>query len=447
VANTPLVQLTAWLSVIAIVIAPVLPAVAQAATSEEVAAKADEAEAKQPEKKRRSWSRKSDKKKEKWGRQFEIDERTGKRLIEARELLLVDQYDAASEALGKLRMRSLNPLEKVQTYRIYAFIENGRENYAGAREYLEKILAIEDDVMTPGDRTDLRFMIAQLHLQEENWAEAAKNLEMWFQVAAEPNPAAYYILAITYYQLEDLDKALVPAQKAVDLADHPQESWLQLLLALHLTRKEYAKSVPLLDELIKRYPKKTYWVQLSTVHAAMENFQKALVPLQLAYSQGLLDRPDEVRRLAELMLFLDLPYRSAMVIEEALADNLIEGESSAYELLSNSWIAAREYEKSVVPLQRAAELSGDGEIYVRLAQVQLQREKWTEAESALQRALQKGGLQNLGTAQLLMGIVYYSQSRPHEALSWFGQATQHELTREEAQNWVKYIERELRASG
>jgi tetratricopeptide (TPR) repeat protein len=136
-----------------------------------------------------------------------------------------------------------------------------------------------------------------------------------------------------------------------------------------------------------------------------------------------------------------------MVIEKALADNLIEGESSAYELLSNSWIAAREYEKSVVPLQRAAELSEDGEIYVRLAQVQLQREKWTEAESALKRALQKGGLQNLGSAQLLMGIVYYSQSRPHEALSWFGQATQHELSREEAQNWVKYIERELRASG
>jgi tetratricopeptide (TPR) repeat protein len=188
-------------------------------------------------------------------------------------------------------------------------------------------------------------------------------------------------------------------------------------------------------------------VQLSTVHAALGNFEKALVPLQLAYTQGLLDRPEEVRRLAELMLFLEQPYRSAQVMDKALRDELIEGDASAYELLSNSWIAAREYDKSVAPLQRAAELSKDGEIYVRLAQVHLQREKWAEAEQALHRALAKGGLQNPGGAQLLMGITFYSQDRPNEALSWFSEANQHEQTRDEAQNWLKYIERELSASG
>jgi len=438
--------MTTWLTLLAFAFAPVLPAAAQDAEKADAPKEATKAE--EPKPKRRSWSRQSKGKKEKWGRVHEIDERTRKRLTEARELLLEEKYDEAAAVLGKLRMRSLNPLEQVQTYRIYAFIENGRENYPGARDYLEKMLAVDDEnVLTPGDRADLRFMIAQLYLQEENWAEAATNLERWFEIAEEPNSAAYYILAITYYQLERADKALVPAQKAVDLAETPQESWLQLLLALRLTRKEYAKSVPLLEELIKRYPKKTYWVQLSTVHAALGSFEKALVPLQLAYTQGLLDRPEEVRRLAELMLFLEQPYRSARVMDKALRDKLIEGDASAYELLSNSWIAAREYDKSVAPLQRAAELSKDGEIFVRLAQVHLQREKWAEAEKALQRALAKGGLQNPGSAQLLMGITFYSQNRPHEALSWFSEANQHEQTREEAQNWLKYIERELSAAG
>jgi hypothetical protein len=44
-----------------------------------------------------------------------------------------------------------------------------------------------------------------------------------------------------------------------------------------------------------------------------------------------------------------------------------------------------------------------------------------------------------------MGIAYYSQKRPQQALSWFARARKHEETREEAQTWLKYIQRELQS--
>ncbi len=376
--------------------------------------------------------------------QFEIDERTGKRLIEAREYLMAEKYDEAEAALGKLRMRSLNPLEKAQTYRIYAFIAYGREDMATARDYLEKTIA--EGVLDEEDAADVRYQIAQLWLQEEKWAEAAKNLETWFSIVDSPNSGAYYVLALTYYQLEDLEKALVPAQKAVDISDAPREGWLQLLLALRLTRREYEESVPILEELVTRYPKKSYWLNLSTVYGALGNYEEALVPLQLAYTQELLDQDGEFRRLAQLLLFLELPYRAALVIQQGLADEAVKSDVAAWEMLSNSWIAAREYEKSVEPLQRAARLAEGGDLYVRLAQVHLQREKWSEAAAALREALKKGGLQNPGDAQLLMGIAYYSQKQPKQAKTWFGRARKHAATREEAEVWIKYIDREL-ASG
>ncbi len=378
------------------------------------------------------------------GPQYQIDERTGKRLIEAREHLMAERYDEAEAALGKLRMRTMNPLERAQTYRIHAFIAYGREDMAAARDYLEKTIA--EGVLDPQDAADVRFQIAQLWLQEENWAEAAKNLEVWFDVVESPNSAAYYILALTYYQLEDLEKALVPAQKAVDISDTPRESWLQLLLALRLTRREYEASVPLLEELVTRFPKKAYWLNLSTVYGALGNYQEALVPLQLAYTQDLLDQDAEIRRLAQLLLFLELPYRAALVMERGLEGETVKNDVAAWEMLSNSWIAAREYERSVEPLTRAATLAEGGDLYVRLAQVHLQREKWAEAADALRQALSKGGLQNPGDAQLLMGIAFYSQKRPKQAKTWFGRARQHSATRDEAEVWIKYIDREL-ASG
>ena len=59
-------------------------------------------------------------------------------------------------------------------------------------------------------------------MQEEKWKEGAAALEEWFKTAANPNSAAYYLLAVAYYQQDDFDKALPPAKKAVELMDKPQ---------------------------------------------------------------------------------------------------------------------------------------------------------------------------------------------------------------------------------
>ncbi len=435
-------------------LAPVLPAAAQtdsnpvaaeaAAGPAQPANQASPAKQAEQEKPRRRWGRQDKEEDEKsWGHTYSIDERTAKRLIAAREQLMAERYDEAEAVLGKLRLRSLNPLERAQTYRIYAFVAYGRDDFDRARDYLEKTIA--EEVLSSTDEADVRFMIAQLFLHQERWAEAAENFERWFVMVESPNSGAYYLLALTYYQLENLDAAVVPAQQAVDLADEPQEGWLQLLLALRLTRKEYPAALPLLEQLLESYPKKIYWVQLSTLHGALGNYEEALVPLQLAYTQGLLTEQAELRRLAELLLFLDLPYRAAQVTQRGLEAEQIDADAEAYELLSNSWIAAREYEKAVEPLERAAELAEGGDLFVRLAQVHIQREKWSEAAEALRQALEKGGLANTGDAQLLMGIAYYSQKQPQQALSWFGRARKHEETRDEANNWLKYIRRELQS--
>ncbi len=91
----------------------------------------------------------------------------------------------------------------------------------------------------------------------------------------KPNSSAYYLLAVAYYQ-QELYSRLAPAQKAVELAEKPQESWIQLVLALHLQEENWAEAVPLLVRLINLYPeKKTYWVQLSSVYGQKENTEGA----------------------------------------------------------------------------------------------------------------------------------------------------------------------------
>ena len=399
---------------------------------------------KQPDK-RRGWGRRGEDEQQdkRWQHRYEIDARTAMRLVDASERVSAEDYDGAAKVLGKLRISRLNPLEKVRVYQIQAYIAYGKDDAAGARDSFEKALA--ENVLEPSEAADTRFQIAQLWMQEENWRETAKNLELWFTLEENPNPSAYFLLALAYYQLEDYDTALPPARKSVELGDEPRESWLQLLLAILLTRQDYQEAVSVIDELVTRFPKKAYWLSLSTVQGVLGNYEEALIPLQLAYQQGLLTADAELRRLAQLLLFLEQPYRSAQVVEAGLDGKLIENAASAWEMLSMSWIAAQEFDKAVAPLQRAAGLSDGGDLYVRLAQVHIQREKWQEAADALRQGIEKGGLEKLGDAQLLMGIAYYSQKRPERARTWFGRAAKHEATRHEADTWLRHIERELRS--
>ncbi len=231
----------------------------------------------------------------------------------------------------------------------------------------------------------------------------------------------------------------------MDLSPSPPEGWLQLLAALFVQKEDYASAAPVLEELLLRFPKKQYWVQLSLIYGARENYRNSLAVQQFAYMQGMLTEDKELRRLARSYLFQSLPYPAAQVLHKGLEDGTIERDVEVYELLANSWISAREYDKSLEPLRRAAELSEDGNLYLRLGQVYMQREEWGSAAESLRKAIERGGLKNPGNAQLLLGISYYNDKRLAQARSQFARARKHDSTRKAADQWIMHLEKEASA--
>jgi tetratricopeptide (TPR) repeat protein len=277
-------------------------------------------------------------------------------------------------------------------------------------------------------------------MTEEKWKEGAAALEEWFKTATNANSAAYYLLAVAYYQMDDFARALPPAKKAVELMDKPQEGWLGMLSALYLQREEYREAVPVLQRLIAVVPeKKTYWMQLSSIYGQMEDYPNALAIMQLAYASGLVTEDSDVRRLADLAVFNDVPYRGAQVLETAVEKKLVTLDDKLYEKLANCWIAAGELEKSIAPLQRAAELAAIGDLFVRLGEVHVQRENWPPAVEALQRGIDNGELRDTGNAQLMMGVANYSQKKYAEARPWLERAQRSDKHRQTATSYLQAI--------
>ena len=349
-----------------------------------------------------------------------IDAATGKVLNEAIELLNMPNYAAAQAKIATLNLDKLSPYERSKVEQILFSISYAQDKYAEARDHLKK--AIDAGGLNAQEVEGLRYQSAQLFMTEEKWKEGAAALEEWFKTAANPNSAAYYLLAIAYYQMEDFNRALPPAKKAVELMDpaKPQESWLTMLSALYAQREEYKEAIPILLRLVSIAPdKKTYWMQLSAFYGLLEDYTNALAIMQIAYSAGIVTEDSEVRRLADLLLYNQVPYRGAQVLEAGIDKKIVKLDDKLYEKLGNCWIAAGEFDKAIAPLQRAAELSATGEMFSRLGEVQVQREDWSGAVTAFQRGIDKGQLRDLGNVQLMIGIAYFSQKNYKEAKAWF----------------------------
>jgi tetratricopeptide (TPR) repeat protein len=398
---------------------------------------------KTPQRKSRKQARREEKERQKYA----MGQETAEALEQARGHFEAQRYAEAMAALDELRLDRLTPHELAQTKRFYGYVAYGKEEHDAAIAYLREALA-DPEALQPRDRADVLFQISQIQAGKERWRDVIATLETWLETVEKPNSVGFFLLALSHFQLEEFEAALAPAQEAVEIAKVPQQSWLQLLLAIHLTRQDYAAAKPVLDRMIALYPNsgKDYWLQLSALHGVTGDDARALGVLELAYRKGLLSDDRDLLRLLQYMMARGIPYRAAKLFEKEMSAERFQANREALEMLGISWILAREPARAEAPLARAAELSPNGELYVHLAQIHLLDEDWQKAAAVLRKALAKGGLSNPGTAQLMLGIAYYNEHQLQEARSWFAQAQRSGATREQAENWIEHVDREIAAS-
>jgi tetratricopeptide (TPR) repeat protein len=364
------------------------------------------------------------------------------RLERARAALAKGDSAACHAALAELEHDAgrLTDYERALTWQLAGSAQASEEHYADAATSFERSLA--SGGLPEAVQNDVRYDLAQVYVLLERYADAAETLRVWFAAVEKPPPAAHYLLAMTYMQMDDHARALPHARAAVQQTDAPQESWLQLLLALLVDDGRYHEALPVAERLVERFPKKSVWLQLSAVHARLDQRREALGALEAAYDQGMLTQSDEIVRLVQLYLYAGVPYRGAAVLEKALRAGAVAPSATTWELLANAWLQARERERALVPLANAARLADTGEVYVRLAQLQLDRQQWNDARASLAAAIRKGGLGDPGRTQLLLGIANASEGRWDAARAAFTAAQGYPATKSAATEWLASVNRE-----
>jgi tetratricopeptide (TPR) repeat protein len=235
--------------------------------------------------------------------------------------------------------KSLNSYELANVYNLYAFIQYSREDYAGALRSYEQVVAQPDIPLAMEINT--RYTIAQLYFVQEEWQKGINALIRWFEMTDTPNANAYILLAQGYYQVKDYDKSLLNVQKAISMSEEagkvPKEQWYNLARYLYFEKNDTNNTVATLEELLKYYPKKEYWVQISHMYGEQKKERKQLAAMETAYVQDMLEKGNEQVTMAYLYLNADVPYKAAKVMDKGLKNESVEGKSKNWDLTGNAW--------------------------------------------------------------------------------------------------------------
>jgi tetratricopeptide (TPR) repeat protein len=375
-----------------------------------------------------------------------VGERTFKRLSAAHEALAKSKHAEALRALDELKDSSrLNEHEQALMWQTYGYVHASQGKYKQASEAFEKCLA--GGGLPEVAQLDTQYNLGQLYVAQERFDDAVRVLGDWFAKAQNPSAEAHYTYAIALFQKGDKRTALTHGELALQKATSPKEPWLQLVLALYVENQQYQKAIGVSEALVAYFPKKSYWLQLSAVYSQVDDYKRALAALALAHAQGMIEEERELNHLAQLYLYNEIPYDAGQILETGLADGRIEGTPQAWRLLSDAWVNARERRKAEKPLEEAASRSGDGELYVRLAQIRFERKDWGSVRESLGRALGKGKLADPGSAQLLLGIASFNDKKWEQARAAFSAAAQYEKSRASAEQWLAEVQTEVAESG
>ena len=374
-----------------------------------------------------------------------MSEAVYKKLSKAQETIEAKKYDEGLAMLTDLlHERHLSAYEKAQIYNFFAYTYFTLERYKDAIKAYQNVLAQPD--LPEALVMNSTFTLAQLYFIQEDYKKAIELMNKWFTLAPKPTLNAYMILAQAYYQLEDYKNSLEPLKKAYAMVkergEQPRENLLLLLRVDYYNLGDYPNMLKILHELVTLYPKSEYWMTMGQTYSEMKQQKKQMSIFEMLYEHGDLTSGNQQLNLANLYLLYEVPYKAAKVLDKGIKAGVIKDNVRNLRLLSQAWYQADESAKAIDPMVKAADLSTDGEMDVRLAQAYINLDRYKEAVAALHTGLKKGKLKRPDQAYIMLGMAEFEMKNYNSALNALHEAAKDKRSAKSANQWIKYVESE-----
>ena len=370
-----------------------------------------------------------------------MSQKVFKALEMAQAELDADNMAAARALIEDMLKARLSDYERAHGLNLLGYAWYQDEQLEQAREAYQQAVELEE--LPDSMRANLLVTLGQICLFADNHADAEGYLRRLLALPEHDTPINQVLLATALLGQERYDDTRILIENALEqeraLGNLPKEQWLAMLSSVYYELSDYPAMRDTVAELATHYPREQYVMNLAALHGELGDRGRQLALVESMADNARIRNAAQAQMLANLFLEQELPYKAAVLLELKLDDGTLENTARTLELLSQAWYLAAEPKRAVSPLRRAAELSDDGELYMRLAHLHMESGDWLAADRAAELALEKGGLREEGHAWLLRGMAQVRLDRLAQADYLFNRASAFEHAQEHAKQWLNFV--------
>ncbi len=158
----------------------------------------------------------------------------------------------------------------------------------------------------------------------------------------------------------------------------------------------------------------------------------------MAYQYELLNE-QEIVDLARMYLYMEIPLKSAKLLEKELAIGNVSENQKNLILLADSWLLSKENEKAKSLFREIVQSFNDNKTRLRLGRLYIEYEQWQEAASILTADIKTDDKSLLANINLLLGIANYNLNKTNLAVNAFNRALNDKSTADQARWWLDYL--------
>ena len=312
-------------------------------------------------------------------------------------------------------------------------------------EYLQK--AVAPNKLNDSEQVGTIKLIADLSLQEEQYDSAIKYYQQWMDVTCKEDFDVYFRMANSYYQTEKFAEIIAPINRALALAKKPNKTAYALKMTSYYNRKMYKETIEVQEESVRIFPEdKGQWTQLGFFYMLVEDHKKALSTFEMAYNQGYLTKPSEIKALSQLYSMNEIPIKAAKILEKYLKSGLVPKDERMLTSVASSYQQAKEFKEAGDYFGKSAFLSSDPDLYKKQGMVYYAIDKYSDAIVALQKALD-GGSDKKGAIHLAMMQASFYKGDFRTAHKHVKEAKKDKSTARNARSWEPYIKEKAKIYG
>lgn len=340
------------------------------------------------------------------------------RLMDVQEMWEEERYEEAMVKLEELIAATRGrPYDYALANQYFAHTAVMMGNAERARPALESALNQADlPVELIGN---LKMLLAQIVMGDEEFDLARKLFDDWLAVAEEPpSPAQRFSVAYANYMSGYVEDAERHISQAIAETNRPSDNWLRLHYQILFDLKRYAMAKGVVDELLNRDPdNESYWRLLASHHMRLEDYMQALAAIETAYIGGTMESESDLRRIASLYGHVAVPEKAARKLEGWMQDERIAADAETWRQLGDLWMLARERENAKTALWKAAEMNPEADTYEFLASIHFEDAEWQRSFEAFERAIRIGDADgdDLHRLEMLTGLTAMRAGHDTEA--------------------------------